>query len=48
MSQNITQTGYVGKKLSATAFAVSPFELVEATVSLQESSSDAGIRGYAT
>ena len=45
---NIAQTGYVGKSLLATAFAVSGFELVEAIVSPGESSSDARIGGYAT
>ena len=45
---NIAQTGYVGKNLLATVFAMSRFELVEAIVSPEESSSDAGIGGYAT
>ena len=45
---NIEQTGYVGKNMLATAFAMSRFDLVEAIVSLEESSSNAGIGGYAT
>ena len=50
-SQNVTnlaQTGYVGKNLLATAFAMSRFELVEAIFSPEKSSSYAGIGGYAT
>ena len=45
---NVAQTGYVGKNLLATTFAMSRFELVEAIVSPEKSSSDAGIGGYAT
>ena len=43
---NIAQTGYVGKNFLATLFAMSRFELVEATVSPEKSSSYAGIGGY--
>ena len=45
---NIAQTGYVGKNLFSTVFAMARFELGEAIVSKEESSSDAGIGGYAT
>ena len=44
----IEQTGYVGKNLMATVFAMSRFALVEAIVSREESASDAGIGEYAT
>ena len=45
---NIEQTGCVGKNLLATAFTVSRSELVEAIVSPEESSTDAGIGGRTT
>ena len=45
---NIAQTGYVGKNLLTTAFAMSRFELIEAIISPEKSSSDVGIGGYAT
>ena len=50
MSRNVTnneQTRYVGKNLLPTAFAMSRFEQVEAILSLEKSSSNAGIRGDA-
>ena len=45
---NIAHIGYVGKNMLAMAFTMSRFDLVEAIVSPDESSNDAGIGGYAT